>query len=469
MNNNKYNFDLQEIKKQVESVIKYSQGFSCDINADNIIQDWFTAKKDFIDRFKGSLIYQHPELITFHLDEKSKKQRVYEFANKVLDCYNNTALSGFLYDLNIDDFYNNKTSKTYTVGNEYLIPKNFKVIKAFKFFIKNKNLLTELQNKASQIIQEDSVKGYLCLSVHPLDYLSASDNVHNWRSCHALDGEYRVGNLNYMMDSSTIICYLRSEKDEKLPFFPKDIPWNSKKWRVWLYFSESRDMMFAGRQYPFSSDRGINYVKDNLLPTCGLNNWSNFYTTKLSYCIDKQTNEVFHFEKHIPVGMTLKPLKELVKNGELTFQYNDLLYSSCYDAMYAYEKTVDYPWMQPKTYSTSESTRFSIGKKCKCPICNTNYINQPKFFACTSCINKHDLYEDTVSCDSCGVEVNINRAHYVKELGEFFCDDCYNHELVYCEICGKKNYPEEFKYIEEDNIYLCKTCFHKNNNIKENE
>lgn len=57
MNNNKYNFDLQEIKKQVESVIKYSQGFSCDINADNIIQDWFTAKKDFIDRFKGSLIY----------------------------------------------------------------------------------------------------------------------------------------------------------------------------------------------------------------------------------------------------------------------------------------------------------------------------------------------------------------------------------------------------------------------------
>ena len=67
-----------------------------------------------------------------------------------------------------------------------------------------------------------------------------------------------------MMDSSTIICYLRSEKDEKLPFFPKDIPWNSKKWRVWLYFSELRDMMFAGRQYPFSSDRGINYVKDNI-------------------------------------------------------------------------------------------------------------------------------------------------------------------------------------------------------------
>ena len=28
------------------------------------------------------------------------------------------------------------------------------------------------------------------------DYLSLSENAFNWRSCHALDGEYRAGNLS---------------------------------------------------------------------------------------------------------------------------------------------------------------------------------------------------------------------------------------------------------------------------------
>ena len=42
------------------------------------------------------------------------------------------------------------------------------------------------------------MEGYLYLSIHPLDYLSISETNHGWRSCHALDGEYRNGNLSYL-------------------------------------------------------------------------------------------------------------------------------------------------------------------------------------------------------------------------------------------------------------------------------
>ena len=40
--------------------------------------------------------------------------------------------------------------------------------------------LYTLQNKASQIIQEDCVEGTVCFSVHPLDYLSISENIYNF-------------------------------------------------------------------------------------------------------------------------------------------------------------------------------------------------------------------------------------------------------------------------------------------------
>ena len=119
-----------------------------------------------------------------------------------------------------------------------------------------------------QIIQENTITGTLCFSVHPLDFLSSSENTHNWRSCHSLDGEYRGGNLSYMVDDCTFMCYLRSDGyDHQLPNFPHEVKWNSKKWRVLLYLSNDRTMLMAGRQYPFSSSTGMDRViKEVFIP-----------------------------------------------------------------------------------------------------------------------------------------------------------------------------------------------------------
>lgn len=125
-----------------------------------------------------------------------------------------------------------------------------KLVKAFKYFEENPRSLEDIQNYASRIIQEDKIEGTLCFSVHPLDFLSVSENTYNWRSCHALDGEYRAGNLSYMVDRSTFICYLRGAENQKLPHFPEDVLWNSKKWRMLLYMEDKRRGLMAGRQYP---------------------------------------------------------------------------------------------------------------------------------------------------------------------------------------------------------------------------
>ena len=159
----------------------------------------------FIDLF-GGLIYEWPVPVEFTLDDTQKRSRVMEFVGVVSDSFNNPELADFI-EANLDSFYENK------VSTNDKMPKGMKLLKAFKYFEKNQTALRNIQDMASQIIQEDKIKGTLCFSVHPLDYLSSSENTYNWRSCHSLDGEYRAGNLSYMVDNSTFLIYLKGADD----------------------------------------------------------------------------------------------------------------------------------------------------------------------------------------------------------------------------------------------------------------
>ena len=70
----KYNFDIEEIKQLVESVIRESQMYNgIPINVDQIIEKWLEAKSSFIEGLKGNLIYQSEEIVSFHLDKKSRQ------------------------------------------------------------------------------------------------------------------------------------------------------------------------------------------------------------------------------------------------------------------------------------------------------------------------------------------------------------------------------------------------------------
>ena len=110
-----------------------------------------------------------------------------------------------------------------------------KLLRAFKFFISDPDVLRDLQDKASMILQETKLSGYFYVSIHPLDYLSQSETTYNWRSCHALDGEYRAGTLSYMQDNVSLVCYIASDEKKQLPRFPAEVPWYSKKWRMMLH------------------------------------------------------------------------------------------------------------------------------------------------------------------------------------------------------------------------------------------
>ena len=258
----------ETLKKQVHDVLKYSQHLP-EVKTDGIIDEWELAKKEIIeDVFDGELIWEYPEKVVFHLSPEEREHKIIKMLDKMYYLFSDFG-EYELYDTiakfirrNTVSFFDNKVSDN-TGCDIKKVPIGMKLSKAMSYFIYHPDLLNEVQIDISRCIQEDKIEGRLCLSVHPLDYLSSSENTHNWRSCHALDGEYRAGNLSYMLDSSTIICYLKSEEDTKLPNFPEYIPWNNKKWRVLLFLSDNWEVIFAGRQYPFSSQTGLDHLLQN--------------------------------------------------------------------------------------------------------------------------------------------------------------------------------------------------------------
>lgn len=453
--------ELSEIKEQVKSVLKYSQDFGThDPKVDALINDWYEAKKFFIQHIGEDLIYEYPETIFFEMNETDKIKNIEDFITNIEFDYrrldNIQEIIRFFED-NKMNFYTNHTTNDF-IFDDVIIKKGIKINKALKFFIEDKETLTDLQMAVSRVIQKDKIQGRLCLSVHPLDYLSSSENKHNWRSCHALDGEYSMGNLSYMIDESTIICYLKSEEDTILPNFPPTIPWNNKKWRVLIHFSNDKEMMFSGRQYPFASDKGLDLVLEKLLPSIGLGEkWSKWDNTTLSEF--KKNDESLHFNSpYIPVNDELIKLNELVKSGIGSLNYNDVLYSNYYKPYYSYR--LNHPFYHSFTGGTTRQTRFEIGKPVKCLCCERDYITVSDIPRCNKCemdygTAEHEMFD---YCIECGERIFIDDAYYVDGIGHI-CADCLESEdnYVRCRDCGMIM-PIREAYRDEDGNYYCDWC-----------
>lgn len=395
-------FDVEEIRKQFDEVIKYSQELE-DINTKELFDKWLAAKRDFIESFGDKLIVELPEKVTFDLTEHEKQKRIGDFLTLVECTFDNAPLANFI-DSQKEGFYRNEVLYEYNYEGKD-IPKGMKLIKAFKYFEDDPKVLEKIQNAASMIIQEDKVSGYLCLSVHPLDFISASENCHNWHSCHALDGDYRAGNISYMVDKSTIMCYMRADKkDYILPNFPETVPWNSKKWRVWIYLSNNWDMMFVGRQYPFTSMTGLKFAKKQLiepaLNTLFSDFINNYYTDSLEIKRDGEYvsgSEIA--QRSLIVNRHYVDLCLLVQEGEDSLAFNDILRSSSYNKPYYAYRVVKYThWLLGDAYRKNltlfDDNKFTIGKAFNCLKCGKQHVLYSHTFLCPDCYDEKEREED---------------------------------------------------------------------------
>lgn len=463
---------IKEIKPKVDEVLTYSQHVEF-CHTQKLLEDWYNAKKTIIKKvLAGQLIYECPEKITFELSQESKIDRYnsfIEYVGNLLDIDYNNDFMRYLERINPDWFYKNVLEADYVINEDKKIQKGTKVVKSFKYFITDPVLLADIQNRASNLIQENKVEGYLCLSVHPLDYLSSSENTFNWRSCHALDGEYRAGNLSYMLDESTIVCYLRSENEAVLPRFPESVPWNNKKWRCLLYFNNNLNAVFAGRQYPFFSPSALETVRKVLMralqdsepyatrmysydPERRWSHWHNDYLGNFQYSeYDAEDGGGIEDDKYLVMCAQVFNIYDIVKDGSNSRHFNDLLRSSCYTQPY---------YMFEKHYYSIQNTEFNIGKEVKCLRCGENIVQSGDTLMCPACTCQYGDNMDPEEypiCDCCGATFWAPEGWWIGD--DYVCDSCYQTECFRCEHCGDSFFNSEKHFIEESSKFVCTSCY----------
>lgn len=475
-------YNIDEIKEQFSKVIAYSQDIK-EPKLDKLFNDWYQGKKNFINAFGGNLWYEFPGVVSFPLTKEEQHSRIQGFVDLIETEYENYELGDFLMR-NQDGFFNNEVVKLpeqsdmpwykeHPEDNPYKDVKlGMKLFRTFKFFEQDKTVVDILQTEASRIIQESQVEGILRISVHPLDYLSASETTYNWRSCHALDGEYRAGNLCYMADSSTVMVYLCSEDKRKLPRFPMSVPWYSKKWRMLLHYSDNWDMVFAGRQYPFFSKNMLDFVLSDLLPKTKLYDasdsepfksyWSKWSNKTITMVEDNIAGEDLELtEKYIPVAGRLVSINSIVKDGRNTRHYDDILYSTCYTPYYSKRRRKD-SWSGEEYDNVFfHKLKFNIGKEVHCLCCENLLILGYGQMGCPKCTESDSYWtnlDNYERCAICGNTINNEDGYWVNHGSTIVCHRCREKDAYYCHRCDEYFTYDMMKFNLKRNRCYCSSC-----------
>lgn len=158
--------------------------------------------------------------------------------------------------------------------------------------------------KHSMILNDRHMKGILCLSIHPMDYLTMSDNGYDWDSCMSWiqGGCYKRGTVEMMNSPWVIVAYLKGKQD----FHPNTDTktWSNKKWRTLII--ANADFITSIKSYPYRHDeltqKIVSWVKELAEYNWGVSyeeNLSsfedNFYERELSdYSIHFSTDTMYN-------------------------------------------------------------------------------------------------------------------------------------------------------------------------------
>ena len=410
------------MRKEIEKLLINSQQYGDKIDSlpylGEILSEWAEKKKNLLN---GEIRITLPELIKIDTPAEAWQNKMMEWVKFDSADTINKDVAEEVYDFLVC----NKGSNICTLDSwkNNRIPKGMKLTRALKYVIKNPDVLNSIQQKASTFIQEGKLQGYLTFSVHPIDFLTMSESDSGWHSCHSLDGDYRGGNMSYVLDNSTIVCFLSDKEPtcEKygVPFYPK-------KWRVLLHANEDKTFAAINRQYPLACPELLQIVEEKA---------SELFSLPETWCAD-------------PVDK-----KKMFLTDEWALLYNDLRKSPWYTQPIHTAIPLDKP-VRP----------IVLGAKTPCPICGeTNYRNET--FFCDKCIEENELFHSGLNfiCDCCDGMFWLEDMQTVLDKNEDtldYCCDCAANYSWTCDCC-KETFSNDVTMYSDDEqgLSLCKYCW----------
>lgn len=416
-----------QIKEEVEAILVHSQDFPFDVDATKMMEQWEKAKAPFIKLFKGKTYIRSAEPIKVTLSSEQRSRRFNEFISTLDD--NGVLSEDFetFLRVNTDGFFENKVVLPYPT---YHIPQGAKILKSFKKFLPNQEVTRWAQDTASRYIQENKIEGYLYLSVDPRDFLTLSENDSNWYSCQSLDGDYRSGDLSYMVDGTTIVAYLANEK-KHFNCLPQDSEWFDKKWRM-LIHTNQYTCIYYNRQYPYDSPdllEATHRMVSNLFPRIDFAPPADY---GFKVAIGKFGNRMMTYNQ-INAGGRTYDMRDIVDTSDY-LGYCDLVSSSTYSPVVAVNFSMIDNYLN-EIYSSDNKQKeeelfkeifgIKVGAKVICPVCGEEYLNRDDKFLCDKCIAEKDADVDFfLTCHSCYRRIYDEDEIYF-EGTEPFCGCCH--------------------------------------------
>lgn len=289
----------------------------------------------------------------------------------------------------------------------------------------------EFRQLHSQVLNQKKTRGKLCLSIHPLDFLTMSDNNCGWDSCMRWigdAGDYRLGTIEMMNSPYVIIAYLESSE----PMEVCNSFWNSKKWRQ-LYVV-TKDVILGNRQYPYDNDdlqgAAIQWIKDlaSSMPEFGP------YMTEACQISNQSWNTIDTKRVHFSFNMG--------------YMYNDI-----YDKRLAYVGT-----------NVSEECNYYLSGPAVCVGCGRVI----EYNEVDACMVKCQECNGSWRCESCG-DWHTGDPYVVNDC--CYCEWCYYNEFDRCAICDNSTHRSNRVFIKvsdkyEDSFYqetyyvpICEDCY----------
>lgn len=320
-----------------------------------------------------------------------------------------------------------------------------KIATAFKI-----NYYEDFRLAHSLALNQKAAKGTLCLSIHPLDYMTMSDNDSGWDSCMSWmnEGSYRMGTVEMMNSPCVIVAYLKSDTDMRIS--NSSLYWNNKKWRELFVVRAGCLVNIMG--YPYHSKEleviVLKWLKELAEKNLG---WSNWVGNSNGDPVEFEANDTF-----TPDGMD-HPMR---LHAETDRMYNDF-------------RSTHRIYVN-KDLNSESSIRFDYSGPAECMWCGSSEasFDEDSDLCCYACL-------DSTRCDCCGSRWDSDQLCQID--GMWVCPDCFDNSCITCDGCDETHHEDYLREvfiiprIAGDNpefgirFSLCDNCFDEliNNGIAE--
>ena len=293
-----------------------------------------------------------------------------------------------------------------------------KVLNFYGYDMSN-GLFEEFRNKVSNITTSSNIKSNLVLSIHPIDYMTMSDNNCGWSSCMSWKnkGMYSDGTIEMMNSNMIIVAYLESDN----PFIVNNHVIPNKSWRTLLYVH--KNILVAGKSYPYYNSELDKKVLEELYKLVNKN-------LKWDYKYKEQEYKDLHSyppnEEDQINNLWVSKKQIVIVTGHA--MYNDLLEDK--ESVYFCYRNI------PK-----KGMVLNASGKNTCLICGLQHYGTTSEKICNSCKKNY-------SCCNCG-NVDSSKKHF-----EILAVNDNNYRAYRESIC--EHCIDEYRWIPVNDIAVKK-------------